>query len=84
PRNFRITALIIASALFMEQLDSTVLTTALPAMAETFGVPALHMSLALTSYLLSLAVFIPASGKVADRFGARRVFCWAIAIFTVG
>jgi EmrB/QacA subfamily drug resistance transporter len=84
PRNFRITALIIASALFMEQLDSTVLTTALPAMAETFGVPALHMSLALTSYLLSLAVFIPASGKVADKFGARRVFCWAIAIFTVG
>ncbi len=84
PRNFRITALIISSALFMEQLDSTVLTTALPAMAETFRVPALHMSLAMTSYLLSLAVFIPASGSLADRFGARRVFCWAIALFTIG
>jgi len=84
PRNFRVIAVIIASALFMEQLDATVLTTALPTMARTFGVLPLHMSLALTSYLLSLAVFIPASGWVADNFGARKVFCAAIGIFTLG
>jgi len=81
---FRVTAVIIASALFMEQLDATVLTTALPAMARSFGVPPLHMSAALTSYLLALAMFIPASGWFADRFGARRMFRAAIAVFTLG
>jgi EmrB/QacA subfamily drug resistance transporter len=80
----RVTALIVASALFMEQLDGTVLATALPTMARSFGVDPLHMSVALTSYLLSLAVFIPASGKVADRFGSRTVFRAAIALFTLG
>jgi EmrB/QacA subfamily drug resistance transporter len=80
----RLIALIVASALFMEQLDGTILATALPAMAENFGVSALHMSVALTAYLLSLAVFIPASGRVADRMGSRRVFCGAIALFTFG
>ena len=80
----RTTALIIASALFMEQLDSTVLTTALPAMAHSFGVDPLHMSAALTSYLVSLAVFIPASGRIADRFGSRTVFRAAIMLFMVG
>jgi EmrB/QacA subfamily drug resistance transporter len=68
----------------MEQLDGTVLATALPDMARQFGVDALHMNIALTAYLLSLAVFIPASGQVADRFGARRVFRAAIALFTLG
>ncbi|MCW6507961.1 MFS transporter [Lichenifustis flavocetrariae] len=82
--NFRTIALIIASAMFMEQLDATVLTTALPTMAREFGVTAPSMSVALTSYLLSLAVFIPASGKVADRFGARTVFRSAIVVFTLG
>ncbi|SER35064.1 drug resistance transporter, EmrB/QacA subfamily [Faunimonas pinastri] len=82
--NFRTVALIIASAMFMEQLDATVLATALPTMARDFGVTAAHMSVALTSYLLSLAVFIPASGKIADRFGAKNVFRIAIAIFTLG
>jgi len=82
--HIRTTALIVASALFMEQLDATVLATALPTMAEHFGVSAMHMSVALTSYMLSLAVFIPASGKIADRFGTRRVFCTAILIFTLG
>jgi EmrB/QacA subfamily drug resistance transporter len=77
-------ALIIASALFMEQLDSTVLATALPTMARSFGVSPLHMSVALTSYMLGLALFIPASGYFADRFGARRIFRLAIAVFTVG
>lgn len=82
--HFRTTALIVASALFMEQLDGTVLATALPTMAQTFHISPLYMSVALTSYLLSLAVFIPASGKIADRFGACRVFCAAILIFTLG
>jgi EmrB/QacA subfamily drug resistance transporter len=82
--HFRTTALIVASALFMEQLDGTVLATALPTMAQTFHISPLHMSVALTSYLLSLAVFIPASGKVADRYGPRLVFCTAIMVFTLG
>jgi EmrB/QacA subfamily drug resistance transporter len=80
----RVTALIVASALFMEQLDGTVLATALPTMARSFDVDALHMNVALTAYLLSLAVFIPASGKAADRFGTRTVFRGAIALFTIG
>ncbi len=83
-RNFRTIALIIASAMFMEQLDGTVLATALPTMARDFGVSAPSMSVALTSYLLSLAIFIPASGKVADRFGARRIFRAAIVVFLLG
>ena len=82
--NFRTIALIVASAMFMEQLDATVLTTALPTMARDFGVSAPNMSVALTSYLLSLAIFIPASGKVADRFGARTVFSAAIVVFVLG
>ena len=80
----RTTALIVASALFMEQLDGTVLSTALPEMARSFGTEPVRMNVALTSYLLALAVFIPASGKVADRFGSRTVFCTAIALFTLG
>ena len=76
--NYRTTALIIASALFMEQLDSTVLATALPTMARYFDVTPSHMSVALTSYLLSLAVLIPASGHVADKFGARTVFSMGV------
>jgi EmrB/QacA subfamily drug resistance transporter len=81
---FRATALIIAAALFMEQLDGTVLATALPDMAKGFGVAPLQMNVALTSYLLSLAVFIPVSGQAADRFGSRVVFRAAIALFTLG
>ena len=67
----RLTALIVACALFMQNLDSTVISTALPTMARAFGAPPTHMNVALTSYLLSLAVFIPASGWIADRFGTR-------------
>jgi EmrB/QacA subfamily drug resistance transporter len=80
----RLTALIVATALLMEQMDGTVLATALPTMARSFDVDPLHMNVALTAYLLSLAVFIPASGKVADRFGARTVFRGAIVLFTAG
>ena len=76
--------LIVACALFMENLDSTVIATALPAIAEDFGASPIHLKLALTSYLLSLAVFIPASGWLADRFGARVIFRAAILTFTVG
>ena len=83
-RGFRTVALIVAAALLMEQIDVTVLTTALPTMARDFGVSAVNMSVAITSYLLSLAIFIPASGKIADRFGARNVFCAAIVLFTLG
>jgi EmrB/QacA subfamily drug resistance transporter len=80
----RLTAIIVATALFMQNLDSTVIATALPAMAKTFNADPLHMSVALTSYLISLSVFIPASGWVADHFGARHVFRAAIVIFTLG
>jgi EmrB/QacA subfamily drug resistance transporter len=68
----------------MQNIDGTVVATALPAIAHSFGADPLHMNLALTSYLLSLAVFIPVSGWMADRFGSRTVFRAAIAIFTVG
>jgi EmrB/QacA subfamily drug resistance transporter len=80
----QLTALIVACALFMQNLDGTVVSTALPAMAHAFGADPVHMNVALTSYLLSLAVFIPASGWMADRFGARTVFRGAIAVFTIG
>ena len=68
----------------MQNLDSTVIATALPTMARDFGADPVRMNVALTSYLLSLAVFIPASGWMADRFGARHVFRAAIAVFTIG
>ncbi len=79
-----IVPLVIATAMFMEQLDGTVLATALPSMARSFGVDPEHMSIALTSYLVSLAVFIPASGRIADRYGSRTVFASAILLFTLG
>jgi EmrB/QacA subfamily drug resistance transporter len=75
--------LIVACALFMENLDSTALATALPAIAASFGESPVKLSLAITSYLFSLAVFIPISGWIADRFGARRVFRLAIVIFVL-
>jgi EmrB/QacA subfamily drug resistance transporter len=71
-------------ALFMEMLDATVISTALPAMAKSLGEDPIKLNLAITSYLLSLAVFIPISGWMADRFGARTVFRTAIIIFTTG
>ncbi len=83
PQEMRTTALIVASALFMQNLDSTVVTTALPAMAKAFDVSPVTMNIAITSYLVSLAAFIPASGWVADRFGARTVFRAAIIVFTL-
>src|SRR5215470_17202973 len=70
----RLIPLIVATALFMENMDSTVIATSLPAIAADIGTSPLTLKLAITSYLLSLAVFIPASGWTADRFGARLVF----------
>src|SRR6201996_3650216 len=82
--HFRTIALIVGAAMFMEQLDGTVLATALPSMARELGVSAPSLSIALTSYLISLAVFIPVSGLIADRFGARTVFRGAIITFILG
>ncbi len=74
----------VASALFMEFIDSTALSTALPTLARAFHSDPVHLKLALTSYLLALAVFAPASGWVADRFGPRRVFLIAMTVFLGG
>lgn len=76
--------LIVATALFMANLDSTVLATSLPAIARDLGLNPIHLKLALTTYLLALAVFIPASGWMADRFGAKNVFRAAMAVFALG
>src|ERR1700745_2183771 len=76
--------LIVACALFMENLDATVLSTALPAIARDLHEDPIQLKLALTSYLLTLAVFIPASGWFADRFGTRIIFRSAILIFATG
>ena len=82
--DYRLISLILACAIFMEQLDATVLATALPDMARDFGVAAPAMSIALTSYLLALAIGIPASGAIADRYGLRRVYCASIWMFIGG
>ncbi len=84
PGRLRTVALIVACALFMQNLDSTVISTALPTMARAFGEDPVHMNVALTAYLFALALFVPASGWMADRFGTRTVFRAAIAVFTVG
>ncbi len=75
--------LIVACALFMQNLDTTIINTALPSIAASFGDSPVRLSLAITAYLLSLAVFIPISGWIADRYGAASVFRAAIAVFTV-
>ena len=82
--NGRAAPLIVAVSLFMENMDSTVIATSLPAIARDIGTSPLALKLAITSYLLSLAIFIPASGWAADRFGARNVFRLAIGVFVLG
>jgi EmrB/QacA subfamily drug resistance transporter len=74
----------IASSFFMEGLDSTVITTCLPQIASAFGIHVAVISSAITTYLVSIAVFIPLSGWLADRFEIRRVYCAAIAVFAIG
>ena len=80
----RLVPMIVAVALFMDNMDSTVIATSLPAIAADIGTNPLTLKLAVTSYLLSLAVFIPMSGWTADRFGARTVFRAAIGVFVLG
>src|SRR3989442_1927613 len=75
---------LVAVAFFMESLDTTILNTAVPAIANALGVAPLSMKAVLSSYTLSLAVFIPISGWMADRFGTRRVFSSALGLFTLG
>src|SRR6201994_4137777 len=75
---------LVAVAFFMESLDTTILNTAVPAISAALHVTPLSMKAVLASYTLSLAVFIPISGWVADRFGTRRVFATAIGLFTLG
>ncbi|RCW87814.1 MFS transporter [Phyllobacterium bourgognense] len=80
----RIVPLVLAVALFMENMDSTVIATSLPAIAADIGTSPIALKLALTAYLVSLAVFIPVSGWMADRFGAKNVFRAAIVVFVLG
>jgi EmrB/QacA subfamily drug resistance transporter len=80
----RIVPLVVATALFMENTDSTVIATALPTIAASLGEDPIALKLALTAYLVSLAIFIPVSGWMADRFGARTVFRAALGVFMAG
>jgi EmrB/QacA subfamily drug resistance transporter len=76
-------ALIVACAFFMEMLDGSVIATALPQMAQTFHDNPVNLSIGMSAYLLTLAIFIPSSGWMADRFGSKTIFLSAIAIFTI-
>src|SRR6266478_9545851 len=84
PRARVLIPLVIGCAFFMEGLDSTMIAVAIPDMARSLGENPLRLNLVITTYLLSLAVFIPLSGWIADRLGTRVVFCAAITIFAVG
>jgi EmrB/QacA subfamily drug resistance transporter len=78
------TVVSVACALFMQSIDSTALSTALPTLARAFSTDPIHLKLALTAYIMALAVFVPASAWAADRYGPRRVFITAISIFLLG
>jgi MFS family permease len=82
-RRLRNTALLVAACFFMEILDATIVVTAIPQMSRSLDVPTSSTALVITAYLLTLAVLIPLSGWMTARFGARRVFLSAIALFTV-
>lgn len=75
--------LLVAGTFFMQNLDGTIIATALPLMAKSFGVQPVAMNIGMSAYMLTLAVFIPVSGWLSDRFGVRKVFCTAIGIFTL-
>src|ERR1700748_2466541 len=83
PANDCVVPMIVAVSLFMENMDSTVISTSLPAIANALGTNPLALKLALTSYLMSLAIFIPASGWAADKYGARTIFRRALRVFTL-
>lgn len=80
----RLTPLILAVALFMENMDSTVIATSLAAIAHDIQTEPIALKLALTTYMVALAIFIPISSWMADKFGAKRVFAWAIVVFMLG
>jgi EmrB/QacA subfamily drug resistance transporter len=80
----RIVPVIVASPLFLQNLDTSVMATALPSIARALDVSVLHLNLAITSYLLSIAVFLPVSGWLSERIGPRRVFIAAVAMFSLG
>ena len=80
----RIVPIVLAVALFMENMDSTVIATSLATIARDIGTSPIALKLALTSYYVALAIFIPISGRMADRFGAKEIFRAAIGIFMVG
>ena len=77
------TPFIIALSFFMEGVDSTIINTAIPAMADSLSVDPVDLKVALISYLLSLAIFIPISGWIADKYGSKKVFITALIIFTL-
>lgn len=79
----RLIALVVAVTFFMENLDATVIATALPTMASAFGITPVDMNIGITAYILAVAIFIPLSSWIADRFGARKVFAGAIVVFTL-
>lgn len=82
-RQSTLIALLVAVTFFMENLDATVIATALPEMARTFGVAAVDLNIGMSAYMLAIAAFIPISGRLADRLGSRLVFGGAIVLFTV-
>ena len=84
PRTARLLPWIVAIAFFMQTLDGTILNTALPAMAHDLGEDPLRMQSVVIAYMLTVALLIPASGWIADRFGTRRIFFGAIALFSLG
>src|SRR5690606_33511271 len=83
-QRLRILPLVVAFPLFLQNLDAYIMATALPTMAQALRVPVLDLNLAITAYLLSLAVFLPASAWLAGRFGAKRVFIAAVVLFSLG
>jgi EmrB/QacA subfamily drug resistance transporter len=76
-------SLVVAVAFFMENLDATIIVTALPQMADSFHIDAARMSMGVTAYLMAAAAWITASGWLADRLGGRNLFCGAVAVFTL-
>src|ERR1700733_12133073 len=78
-----ITMFTVSLALFMDVLDSNIINTAIPAMSKSFNVNPIDMKIALISYFVSLAIFIPISGWVADKYGTKRIFITAIGLFTL-
>ena len=74
---------IVAAAFFMETLDASIIVTALPSIARSFGSTTLALSLGISAYLVAVAVLVPAAGWVSDRWGARNVFATAVGLFTV-